>query len=198
MKTILIVDDKKMLRETLIDYLGEAKYAYYEAESGEEALDKVRENQIDLVLLDVNLPGIDGTRTLKLIKKIKPEIPVIGLTGELTIDVRNELIRSGAVDVHAKSAIYEKLLPAIDKALEGTIEATVLNENLDLVATAEKLMKENRWEESAIYLKEAGLEEELAGNNEKAKELLQEAVHRFERAGRSGKAKQLRDLLEDM
>jgi DNA-binding NtrC family response regulator len=198
MQTILIVDDKKMLRETLIDYLGETKYTYIEAESGEEALDKVRDNPIDLVLLDVNLPGIDGTRTLKLMKKIRPSIPVIGLTGELTIDIRNELIRSGAVDVHAKSAIYEKLIPAIEKSLNGTIEATVLSENLDLVASADRLMQENRWEEAAIYLKEAGLEEELTGNTDKAKDLLNKAVHCFERAGRTGKAKQLRDILEEM
>jgi len=198
MKTILIVDDKKMLRETLIDYLGDEGYSFIEADSGEAALEMVKENKVDLILLDVNLPGIDGTRTLKLIKKIKPEIPVIGLTGELTIDIRNELIRSGAVDVHAKSAIYEKLIPSIEKALDGSICASIVNDTMNLEELAENLKKENRWEESAMYLKEAGLEHELMGNHDKAIALLLEAVKRFERAGRTTKAKLLRNILEEM
>ncbi len=198
MKNILIVDDKKLLRETLIDYLGDSNFKFVEAESGEIALEKAREEKIDLVLLDVNLPGIDGIRTLKLLRKINPELLIIGLTGELTIDIRNELIRNGAVDVHAKSAIYEKLIPAIEKALAGTIESTVLSDDLDLVAVADQLKAENRWEESAIYLKEAGFEQKLLGDIEKARELMQEAVSRFDRAGRTSKAKQLRDILEDL
>ncbi len=198
MKTILIVDDKKVLRDALIDYLGSNEYEFVEAESGEIALEKAREAKIDLVLLDVNLPGIDGIRTLKLLKKIDPTLIIIGLTGELTIDIRNELIRNGAVDVHAKSAIYEKLIPAIEKALDGSIESTVLSDDLDLVAVADKLKSENRWEESAIYLKEAGFEQKLMGNISIAKELMNEAVARFERAGRTSKAKQLRNLLEEL
>ncbi|HAE87330.1 TPA: sigma-54-dependent Fis family transcriptional regulator, partial [Candidatus Marinimicrobia bacterium] len=115
-KTILLVDDKKLLRDTLIDYLGNDRFRFLEAETGEIAIDIFREksDEVDVVLLDENLPGINGIKTLRLMKKINEKVPVIALTGELTIDIRKSFIDAGAYDVQAKSAIYEKLIPSLE------------------------------------------------------------------------------------
>ena len=196
-KTILIVDDKKLLRDTLIDYLGDENYKILEAEDGEKALDIYRNKSIDLVLLDENLPGIDGLKTLQLMKKISKDIPVIGLTGELTINIRESFLKFGAYDVQTKSAIYEKLLPSLKAALEGK-EMKDAESIIDYKEKADELKNDGRWEESALYLKEAGVEQKVLGNNSDAKTFFEEAILRYKRAGRTTKAREVEQLLDEI
>ena len=106
-KRILLVDDKALLRDALVEYLGSEEYEIIEAEDGEKATALFKTEDVDLVILDHNLPGIDGYKTLQLMKQTKPEIPVIGLTGELTIEIREKYLSIGAYDIHAKS-LYTK------------------------------------------------------------------------------------------
>jgi len=196
-RRILIVDDKKILRDTLIDYLG-TDYLFIEAETGEIALEKFRDTDVDLVILDANLPGINGIKTLQLMKKLKKSIPVIGLTGELTVEIREQFLQAGCYDVHAKSAIYEKLLASIESALEGK-EARILDINeIEYEKMAQQLMESGRWEESALYLKEAGVEKEILGDYSKAIEFYEEASLRYSRAGRKTKEKEIDDKIKEL
>lgn len=197
-KLILIVDDKKLLRDTLIDYLGTENYTFIEAEDGEKALDIYRNQKVSLVLLDENLPGIDGIKALQLMKKINPDIPVIGLTGELTIEIREQFLKAGAFDVQTKSAIYEKLIPAIEKALRGEKASNISAETLDYDQMAEDLKNDGRWEESALYLREAGIEQKTLGNYKAAADYFEEAIVRYKRAGRTTKAREVESLLDDL
>ncbi|MDK2975643.1 MAG: two-component system, OmpR family, copper resistance phosphate regulon response regulator CusR [Candidatus Marinimicrobia bacterium] len=200
-KTILLVDDKKLLRDTLIDYLGNDRFRFLEAETGEIAIDIFREksNEVDVVLLDENLPGINGIKTLRLMKKINEKVPVIALTGELTIDIRKSFIDAGAYDVQAKSAIYEKLIPSLEGALEGKAPSTGSEESdIDFEKMAEALKNDGRWEESALYLREAGMEQKMLGNVEKAAEYFEESITRYKRAGRTTKAKEVEKLLDEI
>lgn len=197
-KTILIVDDKKLLRDTLIDYLGTDNYHFIEAEDGEKALDVYRNKSVDLVLLDENLPGIDGVRALQLMKKVNPAIPVIGLTGELTVEIREHFLKAGAYDVQAKSAIYEKLIPAIEGALKGVASPAVDMDEIDYDKIAEDLKNDGRWEESALYLREAGIEQKTLGNLKAASDYFEESIVRYKRAGRTTKAREVEDLLEEI
>lgn len=194
-KQILLIDDKALLRDALKEYLSAEEYKIYEAEDGEIALKLFKEKDFDLVILDHNLPGMDGLQTLKLLKKHSAETPVIGLTGELTIQVKDAYLNAGAADIQAKSAIYEKLIPAIESALAGqTVGAT---DEKDFLALAEKLKESGRWEESAMYLKEAAIDQKSAGNLEKANELFEEAISRYVRAGRRSKAKEVEKLMDN-
>lgn len=201
-KTILLVDDKKLLRDTLIDYLGNEHFRFLEAETGEIALDIFREKseEVDVVLLDENLPGINGIKTLRLMKRINEKVPVIALTGELTIDIRKAFIEAGAYDVQAKSAIYEKLIPSLEAALEGKSIAGGVGAgpDIDFEKMAEKLKNDGRWEESALYLREAGMEQKALGNLEKAVEYFEESITRYKRAGRTTKAREVEKLLEEI
>ena len=194
-KQILLIDDKALLRDALKEYLITENYNILEAEDGEIAIKLFKEKKVDLVILDQNLPGIDGLHTLKLLKKYNEKIPVIGLTGELTIQIKEDYIAAGAVDIQAKSAIYEKLIPAINLALTGkTIEVA---EQKDFIGLAEDLKKSGRWEESAMYIKEAAIDKKSEGDFEKANELFEEAISRYIRAGRRSKAKEIEKLMDN-
>ena len=196
-KKILIVDDKALLRDALVDYLGTENYEFVEAETGEKALETLKTDLPHVIILDQNLPGMDGYSTLKLMRKAQPDIPIIGLTGELTIEIREKYLSNGAYDIHAKSAIYEKLIPTLKAALEGKQKAEAQVVETDYMKVAEELSNEGRWEESAMYLKEAGLEQKALENKEKANEYFEEAINRYIRAGRRSKAVEIEKMIID-
>jgi len=195
-QNILLVDDKALLRDALTEYLGTDKYNIIEAEDGEKGAELFKEKEFDVVILDHILPGMNGLKTLELMKKSNPEVPIIGLTGELTIKIREEYISAGAYDIHAKSAIYEKLIPTLKQALSGEKIAETKERSLELSDLAEQLKTEGRWEESAMYLKEAGIEEKTKGSKDKANELFEESISRYIRAGRRSKALEVEKMIE--
>ena len=194
-KRILLIDDKALLREALKEYLSAEEYNIFEAEDGEVAIKFFKEEQFDLVILDHNLPGMNGLQTLKMLKKHNEKIPVIGLTGELSIQIKEDYLAAGAADIQAKSAIYEKLIPAIESALDGNIVDTAEKQNF--LALAEELKESGRWEESAMYLKEAALDKKSNGDIEQANELFEESISRYVRAGRRSKAKEVEKLMDN-
>jgi len=194
-KRILLIDDKALLRDALKEYLSAEEYNIFEAEDGEVAIKFFKEEQFDLVILDHNLPGMNGLQTLKMIKKHDDKIPVIGLTGELSIQIKEDYLAAGAADIQAKSAIYEKLIPAIESALAGQKVDTADHEDFEKLA--EELKESGRWEESAMYLKEAALDKKESGDLDKANDLFEEAISRYVRAGRRSKAKEVEKLMDN-
>ena len=97
-KHILIVDDEASMRKNIIDLLSAKGFKISEADNGEDALDQIRVNQFDLILLDINLPGIDGLSALNEIKKDNPDLPVIIFTAYGTSERAIEAMKSGAYD----------------------------------------------------------------------------------------------------
>lgn len=81
MTRLLIVDDETDVREFAANFFGKRKIETVTASSGEEALEKIKKQKPDLVLLDVRMDGIDGVETLKRIKELDREIKVIMVTG---------------------------------------------------------------------------------------------------------------------
>ncbi len=77
MKKILLVDDEESIHLLYRDELEEEGYEVYSAYSGEEALEKLRELSLDLIILDINMPGMNGLETLRQIKELNPALPVI-------------------------------------------------------------------------------------------------------------------------
>ena len=76
---LLVVDDEKLIREVIKEYANQENYIVYEASNGEEALDIIKNRDIDVVILDIMMPKLDGYSTCKEIKKIK-DIPIIMLS----------------------------------------------------------------------------------------------------------------------
>lgn len=95
---VLIVEDDLELREALADTLELAHIDYRLAADGEQALNLLREQHADMVISDVNMPGIDGHELLKRLRQSHPALPVALITAYGQVDRAVHAIRNGAVD----------------------------------------------------------------------------------------------------
>jgi DNA-binding NtrC family response regulator len=117
--SVLVVDDEKDLLETLVNRLNRRTIRTDGVTSGEEALKVIKEKPIDVVILDIKMPGgMDGIETLKEIKKINPLCEVILLTGHGAVETGIEGMSLGAFDYILKPVRLEELLPKIAEAFE--------------------------------------------------------------------------------
>jgi len=116
-KKILIVDDEKDVRESTMRLLLRKGYYADGAESGIDALEKIREESFDLLIVDIRMPGMDGIEMLRRVKEINPEIIAIILTGHGTVDREIEAKQLGAVGFLRKPTHIDNLTKAIDNAL---------------------------------------------------------------------------------
>lgn len=133
--SVLIVDDEKEFLDTLLKRLLKRKVKASGVYSGEEALAILKESPPDLVVLDVKMQGMDGIQTLREIKKIKPLVEVVMLTGHANVEVAVEGMELGAFDYLMKPTDVDELLYKLEDAYkrkkiqEGKI--TRLEENRD-------------------------------------------------------------------
>ena len=116
-KTILVVDDEKDIRISLTGILEDEGYQVVTAASGVEALEALREDLPDLVLLDIWMPGMDGLETLEKIKSLLPHITVIMISGHGTIETAVRATKLGAFDFIEKPLSLDKVLIAVANAL---------------------------------------------------------------------------------
>ena len=116
--TILIVDDEKEIRNSLSGVLQDEGYDTLTASGGEDALRVVREDAVEVVLLDVALPDIDGMEVLRRVMELGPDVPVIMISGNATMDVAVESVKLGAYHFIEKPLSPEKVLLTIKRALE--------------------------------------------------------------------------------
>jgi DNA-binding NtrC family response regulator len=114
---IMIVDDDKLLQNSLKNVLSE-KYDTLVVGKGEDALELLRRNAVDLVLLDVRLPGQDGIETLKQIKALKRDLLVIMMTAYEDVKTVINAMKMGAYDYLVKPLEIEELDLIVEKALE--------------------------------------------------------------------------------
>jgi signal transduction histidine kinase len=116
---ILIVDDEKEIREFLSRALTRIAGFHVEmAENGEEALTKLEQNKLDLILTDLKMPKMDGLELITQIAKTKPEILTILMTGHGTIDSALEAMKRGASDYLTKPINLDELVLRIQKVLD--------------------------------------------------------------------------------
>ncbi|MBN1782990.1 sigma-54-dependent Fis family transcriptional regulator [bacterium] len=115
---IMVVDDHKHIRQLIHDILHKTrKYEVHSASSGEACLRKLHEQPVDLVLLDIQMKGMDGLETLKKIKAFSADLPVIIMTAHGTIDRAVNSMKIGSQDFITKPFESEKLLTAVENAL---------------------------------------------------------------------------------
>ena len=123
MKTrVLIVDDEEEFVETLSERLTIREYDVTTSLSGEDAVEKLKHYNFDVVILDVAMPGMDGIETLRKIKSIKPLTEVIMLTGHATVESAIEGMRLGAFDFLMKPCKTEELVAKLRVAHERKSE----------------------------------------------------------------------------
>ncbi len=114
---ILVIDDEKFFLESLLNILNEEGYDAFGAPNAEEGIRSLKENNPDVVLLDVRLPDVDGITLLKYIKEIK-DIPIIMISAYGTIDIAVEAIKNGAQDFIEKPFAWKRARIAIENALK--------------------------------------------------------------------------------
>ena len=116
--SILIVEDDEVMQETLSDVLKKRGYEIFLVGSGNDALSTIKKNVIDLILLDMRLPDIDGIEVLKKIKEFDTEILVIMMTAYSDVQTAVSSMKSGAYDYINKPFELEELKLLIEKGLE--------------------------------------------------------------------------------
>ena len=117
---ILITDDEKSIRNILRDILEYESYKVEEAENGVDAVKTVSEKEIDLVILDIKMKGMDGIETLEKIKETKPDLPVIMISGHGTIKIAVDATKKGAFDFLEKPPDLNRLLVTVRNALKSS------------------------------------------------------------------------------
>lgn len=111
--TVLVVDDDPMLLSLLTDTLDSIGYDSVSEPDAESALERLGQNSIDIVVADINLPGIDGLELARRVKRDRPEIPVILITGVSMKDIKSRAFKAGAdgfLDKPFRITVIERLM----------------------------------------------------------------------------------------
>ena len=130
MSKILIIEDEEAIRRVLVKILTEESkdYQVFEAEDGLAGTEAIKKSDFDLILCDIKMPKMDGVEVLEAAKKIKPEIPVVMISGHGDLDTAVNTMRLGAYDYISKPDL-NRLLNTIRNALDRK-ELVVENKRL--------------------------------------------------------------------
>jgi DNA-binding NtrC family response regulator len=115
---VLVCDDELLIRDTLAEFLAQEGFAVEAVGSGEEAARRAAERFFDVVLCDVNLPGIDGIETLQRILAVNPETFVLLITAYGTVESAVEAFQRGAQDYLMKPILLDEVLGKIRRLLK--------------------------------------------------------------------------------
>ena len=184
-RDILIVDDEQDMLQLLKRSLTPDLDCRIEtASSGKEALRAISHHPFDLVLADIKMPEMDGLELLELIKRKKPELTVVMMTGYGTVDTAVEAMRNGAYDFVTKPFDHEALIVRLEKALE---RSRLLKENQRLQLECRentafqsivgKSAAMNRVYETIQMVAKTELTVLITGESGTGKELVARAVH---------------------
>lgn len=183
MSKILIIEDEAAIRRVLIKILSEENDTYIveDAEDGVAGLEKIKNNDYDLVLCDIKMPKMDGVEVLEAVKKIKPEIPIVMISGHGDMETAIQTMRLGAFDYISKPPDLNRLLNTVRNALdrkqlvvENKILKKKVSKNYEMIGESEpinriKLMIEKVAQTEARVL--------ITGPNGTGKELVAHQLH---------------------
>ena len=131
MQHILIIEDESAIRRVLVKILSEESDTYNveEAEDGLAGIEKIKKKDYDLVLCDIKMPKMDGVEVLEAVKKLKPETPMVMISGHGDLDTAVNTMRLGAFDYISKPPDLNRLLNTVRIALDRN-ELVVENKRL--------------------------------------------------------------------
>ncbi|RMZ50428.1 sigma-54-dependent Fis family transcriptional regulator [Flavobacteriaceae bacterium PRS1] len=117
---ILVIEDEAAIRRVLVKILSEESDTYQldEAEDGLIGIEKIRKEDYDLILCDIKMPKMDGVEVLEALKKLKPQIPIVMISGHGDIDTAVNTMRLGAFDYISKPPDLNRLLNTVRNALD--------------------------------------------------------------------------------
>ncbi len=120
MSKILVIEDESAIRRVLVKILSEenTNYQLEEAEDGLIGIEMIKKEDFDLILCDIKMPKMDGVEVLEAVKKIKPEIPIVMISGHGDLDTAVNTMRLGAFDYISKPPDLNRLLNTVRNALD--------------------------------------------------------------------------------
>ena len=123
MPKILIIEDEAAIRRVLTKIISEENdtYSVEQAEDGLQGIEMIKDNDYDLVLCDIKMPKMDGVEVLEKAKKIKPEIPIVMISGHGDLDTAVNTMRLGAFDYISKPPDLNRLLNTVRNALDTKV-----------------------------------------------------------------------------
>ena len=148
MQKILIIEDEAAIRRVLTKILSEENETYQveAAEDGIIGLEKIKNNDYDLVLCDIKMPKMDGVEVLEAVKKIKPEIPMVMISGHGDMETAIQTMRLGAFDYISKPPDLNRLLNTVRNALdkkqlvvENKILKKKVSKNYEMIGDSEAI-----------------------------------------------------------
>jgi len=148
MNKILIVEDEASIRRVLTKILSEENESYIveEAEDGVQGFEKIKNNDYDLVLCDIKMPKMDGVELLEAVKKIKPEIPMVMISGHGDMETAIQTMRLGAFDYISKPPDLNRLLNTVRNALdkkqlvvENKILKKIVSKNYEMIGESDAI-----------------------------------------------------------
>ncbi|MGE4342868.1 MAG: sigma-54-dependent transcriptional regulator [Geoalkalibacter sp.] len=182
---ILVVDDEGVIREGIRRILENGGYEVDVTSSGNLAIEKLQEEDFDVVITDLKMPGMSGMEVLKAIRILQPDVPVIIITGYSTVDTAVEAMKNGAFDYQSKPFTPDQIVGKVEKALE---QRAVLLENFylkkelrdrhgfdDFVGDSKAMQKVYR---RIIQVAPTDSTVLITGESGTGKELVARAVHR--------------------
>jgi DNA-binding NtrC family response regulator len=148
MSKILIIEDEAAIRRVLVKILSEENTTYIvdEAEDGAGGYEKIKNTDYDLVLCDIKMPKMDGVELLEAVKKIKPEIPMVMISGHGDMETAINTMRLGAFDYISKPPDLNRLLNTVRNALdkkqlvvENKILKKKVSKNYEMIGESEPI-----------------------------------------------------------
>lgn len=181
MAKILIIDDDRSIRRTLRDILEYEGYKVEEAIDGLEGLTKIKEEHFDVVFCDIKMPKMDGMDVLTEAQKIKPDVPIIMISGHGTMETAVEAVKKGSFDFIAKPPDLNRLLITVRNALDRSSlisETKILRRKVtkvrDIIGIAPSIVKIRETIERVGNTEARIL---ITGDNGTGKELVARWVH---------------------
>src|SRR3954453_16014971 len=121
--TIVVADDEALARQSVAEFLREEGYQVYEAADGQAALQLLDQFDVDLILSDLRMPGVDGLAVLQKVREVYPQTMVVLMTAYASVDTVVEALRLGAQDYLLKPLLLEDLLHKVHRLLEHKRQA---------------------------------------------------------------------------
>ncbi|SHF48482.1 DNA-binding transcriptional response regulator, NtrC family, contains REC, AAA-type ATPase, and a Fis-type DNA-binding domains [Salegentibacter echinorum] len=183
MAQILLIEDEAAIRRVLVKILSEEnkKYEVEEAADGLEGVEKIKDKDFDLVLCDIKMPKMDGVEVLEAIMKIKPEIPVVMISGHGDLETAVNTMKKGAFDYISKPPDLNRLLNTVRNALdrkELVVENTRLkkkvSKNFEMIGESEEIQRIKQLIEKVAPTDARVL---ITGQNGTGKELVAHWLH---------------------
>jgi DNA-binding NtrC family response regulator len=165
MKTIrvLVIDDEQIVLDSIRKILKEEDYEVDVSLSGREGLDWAIKKQYDVVLTDIRMPDIGGMRVLRDIKRAKPSLPVIMITGYATVQSAVQAMKLGAMDYLEKPFTPERILEvvalSVDKAATQPLEEQILIHKEEVIKVLERAASDSEFLSHLLYKGAEALDE---------------------------------------